>query len=179
MLLHFLRRQNVSVPPEGPPNPWKHQSPPPQDDKVPTGFRALYVYGDPRNAVLSVFRRGYQNWHIQNMQEDLRGWNDDWTLRDYLAEGKDLFGLAGHFDSWVTADRDYPIMIAEFDALWDEQSAVFSFFGLPTDAMQDFPERKERNSDWRDESSEVQDQITSIYGDLINRMYSFPGLVII
>ena len=69
MLYRFLEDCTADVPKDTHDwIPWKHQPLPPADSKVSRRFRALYLFGNPMNAVLSVFRRGYQHWHLEQLR---------------------------------------------------------------------------------------------------------------
>ena len=139
---------------------------PPLDYTVQRDFRALYMVADPRDAILSVFRRGYQHWHIQRMEGDVSLWNYSWNLEQFLSHEYDHFRIREHFDNWTKARRSYPIMIIKYDALWDHLSEVFEFIGAPLESTEEFPSRKERNVNWRAEGKGIQDALNRIYGGL-------------
>jgi hypothetical protein len=180
MLYRVLAEHGTGLPDAAPKYlPWKHLPTPPTDDEVPDGFRAAYLFGNPMNAVLSVFRRDFQRWHARNMRNDLAGWNDDWTLEEFLAQDRDHFEMAPHFHRWTRAVRTYPILLLHFDALWDRLPEVAAFFGLPTRVLDDFPPRRPRHSDWTDESPVVQAHLRRLYGDLHEEIEALPRLSII
>jgi hypothetical protein len=183
MLYRFLEQHTAQVPQDHENwKPWKHLPEPPSDDNVDVGFRAVYLFGDPMDAVLSVFRRDYQSWHVRNMNshdEDWAGWDDDWHLEDYLSQGYDYFHMDHHFTNWTEADRDYPILLLRFDALWERMPEVFAYLGLPSRAMEHFPERRERNSDWSSQPSHIQRHLEHLYGDLKSRVDDTPDLHVI
>ena len=180
MLYRFLERCKADVPSDTHDwIPWKHQRVPPSDNDVPHGFRSLYLFDNPMNAVLSVFRREYQHWHIDRINGDVEAWDESWSLEDYLEHGDDLFRLSDHFNQWSTADRSYPILLLRFDALWDRLPEVFAFLGLATSLMGDFPGRKERSSDWTTESDSIQQGLREMYGDLHREIADAPDLKII
>jgi hypothetical protein len=183
MLYRFLESKDVAVPGDCHDwLPWKHLPEPPSDDNVDNGFRAIYLFGDPMNAVLSVFRRDYQSWHVRNMNsrdEDWAGWDDDWDLEDFLSQGYDYFHMERHFTNWTEAERDYPILLLRFDALWQRMPEVFAYLGLPSPTMEHFPERRERLSDWSSQPSHIQRRLTRMYGDLKYKVDDTPDLQII
>jgi hypothetical protein len=180
MLYRVLEAHGLDLPPNAPKyRPWKHLRVPPEDDAVPAGFRVAYLFGNPMNAVLSVFRRDYQRWHVRNMRDDLTGWDDDWTVEAFLAQERDHFAMAPHFHRWTRAERAYPILLLHFDALWDHLPEVAAFFGLPTRALDDFPAKRPRHSDWTDEPPAVQAHLRRLYGDLHAEIEALPRLSII
>jgi hypothetical protein len=168
MLYRFLETWESDIPSNHPNwRPWKHLPAPPQDDEVKDGFRAVYVYGNPMNAVLSVFRREYQQWHVRNMRNfPIEDWDDDWELDDVLAQPEDPFRMTRHFRNWTQADRSYPILLLQFDAIWRRLPEIFAFLGLPSRALDDFPERRQRHSDWTDEPEHIRQGLKRLYGEL-------------
>jgi len=180
MLYRFLKSQNVNIPADHPNwRPWKHLLVPPADSEVKDGFRVVYVFGNPMDAVLSVFRRGYQKWHIDNMREDINGPADDaWQLDDFLQESKDPFRMAQHFRTWKEANRSYPILYLKFDALWRHLPEFFAFVGLSTESLDDFPEQRERASDWTEETEYVRRRLKKFYGELWSEIQTAPDFQI-
>jgi hypothetical protein len=55
MLYQFLDQYDSGTPKYDGFRAYKHASHPPLKEEVPEGFRALYVFGNPMNAILSVF----------------------------------------------------------------------------------------------------------------------------
>jgi hypothetical protein len=188
MLHKFTEKQGIEVPKTFDRIPWKHQQAPPLSSRVPSDFRALYVFSDPRDAALSIFRRNIQHFHLARMGEMRRKFGipvaeptcgpDSLELEDFLNRGADLFGFENQFRRWTTADRQYPIMILKFEALWEHLPEFFAFVGLPSQGISDFPEYFERHSDWRDLESEKKEKLNQIYEDVAQRVESRPELVI-
>ena len=147
-------------------DPWKHLAVPPHDCDVEQSFRAVYLFDDPRNAVLSIFRRGYQNWHIRNMNGNLDEWKEKYTIDNFLSNRIDSFCMGEQFEAWVHAKRSYPILFIKFDEVWDHLKTLFSFVGLAQSKVDCFPEKRSRISDWRTEHSSRQEAIEEMYGTL-------------
>ena len=182
MLYQFLEEHSADIPQDHDNwKPWKHLPEPPADWEVQDGFRAVYLFSHPMNAILSVFRRDFQKWHARAMNRDdnYSEWNDDWELADFLKQDVDHFRMGEQFHGWTRADRSYPILLLKFDALWDRLPEVFAFLGLPSEAMGEFPERRERHSDWTDEPEEVQRGLEQMYGELRREVKEAPDLKII
>lgn len=97
MLYRFMTESGLDVPRDGDWGIWKHAPEPPDSSEVRQGFRAVYLFGDPINAVLSVFNRKFQSFHVGRMHGDLDNWNDSWNLTEYLEAGVDRFGMSDHF----------------------------------------------------------------------------------
>jgi hypothetical protein len=186
MLYRFLEKHGKQTPKSHDRIPWKHQSSPPSDSQVSSGFRAVYLFSDPRNAVVSIFRRGIQHFHLSRLSDAVGGWGvatrdpESWPLSTFLDHGVDLFDMETQYDNWTNADRDYPIMILRFEALWDRLPEVFAFLGIPSESVRDFPSYRERHSNWKtDLAAEEREKLNHIYGNLAQRIHSRRDLVIL
>jgi hypothetical protein len=181
MLYEFLEEHEVDIPADHSNwKPWKHLPTPPGDDEVKDGFRAVYVFGNPMDAVLSVFRRDYQRWHVRNMREDIsEPASADWGFDEFLEGTEDPFRMEKHFHEWTEANRAYPILCLKFDALWEHLPEFFAFAGLPSQFIDDFPKRRERHSDWTEQSPDIRRRLEGRYGALADEIESFPEVRII
>jgi hypothetical protein len=147
--------------------PFKHRRFPPAASEVPEGFRVVYIVSDPRDAVMSVFRRDYQLGHWSALNEQDPG---DETRRrlasldTFLDAGHDEFGLADHFTRWRAHDPGYPVMFLRYDHLGDAWPQVADFVGL--DAAQPALPTRERHSDWRALPPGRRRQLDAVYGEL-------------
>lgn len=180
MLYEFLEELDADIPSDHPNwRPWKHLPVPPEGNEVKDGFRAIYVFGNPMDAVLSVFRRDYQRWHIRNMREDVtEPKSPDWDLDEFLQQSEDPFRMDKHFHEWTHADRSYPILCLKFDALWKHLREFFAFAGLPTKYLDEFPKRRERASDWTEEEDHIRRGLREFYGELWSEIQETPDFQI-
>ena len=183
MIYGYLKGAGLNVPSTPDQRPWKHQSSPPSDSKVPRGFRALYLYSDPRNAVLSVFRRHYQHYHHERMKNrsNLRENLDlkSYSINEFLDLDNDPFEMENQFDNWTQSKREYPILILNYDSLWERLSEVISFFGIPSEYADHFPEQRNRSSNWKNLSDRLKYKINCTYKSLINKVKSAPNFEIV
>lgn len=157
--------------------PWKHMRTPPSDDVVPDGYKAIYVVSDPRDAVASVFRRDFQNGHVQRLEGDALRWNFTWSLDRYVAHGEDLYRLGEHVRNWTEATRRYPILVVHYETLWDHLGDIARFVGLPDSAADAFPPRIPRSTDWRVDPAA--DGLDKIYGELATRVAALPDAFVL
>src|SRR5438552_3050044 len=88
-------------------NHLKHAAAPPA---IPTIKCALYLIGDPRVTVVSLFLRGYHHWHERNMSGAMT-LHAETTLNEYLATGIDKFQFKRQLHNWLHERTDYPVMI--------------------------------------------------------------------
>lgn len=155
--------------------PFKHQRDPPRGDEVPEGFRVIYPVGDPRDAVLSVFRRRLQVAHylaLHGKEPDAEASERLETLETFLAGDTDEFALAEHLEGWLGHPPGYPVLFLRYDRLRDVWNEVTTFIGLAPDHSP-LPVRA-RKSDWRSSPPAVRERLDSLYGELAARIDALP-----
>lgn len=179
-LSSYLRSHGVKLPETPGEAPFKHQRVPPAKMDVPAGFKAIYLYSDPRNAMLSIFRRGAIWEHYRG----LFGRKPDAATADlisdvsrFLLERSDAFDLLGHVDNWLLAGKGYPVMFLDFEALPEAWDALRSFLELP-ERVECMP-LIERNCAWENLSAESQRAISEIYEPVIARLAELPDVHIV
>lgn len=160
--------------------PHKHTRRPPEAAAVPAGFRVVYPVGDPRDAVLSVFRRDYQRGHWRALHDapadaETPAFLD--TLDTFLARGVDEFGLEDHLDAWLHHPPGYPVMVLRFDRIDDVWDEVADFVGLPPDRPR--ITRRARATDWRAAPPAVREAIDALYTPLAERIAGFPPVQVV
>jgi hypothetical protein len=156
--------------------PFKHGRPP-SPDEVSPGYRVVYLHGDPRNTVVSLFRRDLHdalfNW--LNMADDV----PDATRRhlaslDAFAEGGvDEFGFERHLDRWRDRDpKTYPVLFVRYERIEEAWPAICEFVGLPTD----YPvvPLRARESDWTQLPEPLRGRLGAIYERLAARVAAQP-----
>jgi hypothetical protein len=156
--------------------PFKHMRFPPAPQDVPTGFRVVYLCGDPRNAVLSFHRRWssfeatYTSLHLRQPPEETRPRLA--TLEAFLEAGVDELQLEDHLERWLRHAPGYPVLFVRFELLAEAWPTVREFVGLPSE----YPpiELKDRSSDWRTLPQPLRSQIDRLYGDLARRIADWP-----
>ena len=156
--------------------PWKHRRRRPSPTDVPEGFRVIYLLGDPRDAVLSLFRRDYQLGHYQAVNErdpDPSAGRRLESLDRFLQAGVDDFALADHVDRWLAPDPGYPLLAIRYEALasnWPEIADFVEIAPEPPMAV------LERASDWRSAPSWVRSRLDDMYGALARRIDALPSV---
>ena len=156
--------------------PWKHRRRRPDPGAVPVGFRAVYLVGDPRDTILSLFRRGYQRGHYEALHEqapppDVARRIGD--LEHFLAGGVDDFELADHVARWLAPHPGFPVLVVKYEALGPHWPDLADFIGIDVEpALLVHP----RSSDWRAAPAEVRRQLDAMYGELASRLDSLPAV---
>jgi hypothetical protein len=176
-LCDHLLQAGVDLPKSPGQWPFKHMAVPPAGKSVHRPFRVVYIYGDPRNAVVSIFRRGLQSGHYRalfmrepppDVLERLS------SLETFVLEGVDDFQLADHFERWWTQHgRDYPVLFLRYETLDESWPRVGEFLGLPP-TVGSLPVTP-RRSDWRGLPDPLRDRIDDMYRDLSERLDALPN----
>jgi hypothetical protein len=177
-LHQYLLGAGVDVPTTPGSFPFKHQRVPPASDAVPPGFRVVYPFGDPRNAVVSVFRRGFQGGHYRGMRlrkPTIEAEDHLADLEHFLDGGVDEFEIHDHFDRWFdTRARSYPVLFLRFEELPRVWPTVREFVGLPSDVAG--LEVRARASEWTALEDSQRQRIDEMYGDLARRLAALPSI---
>jgi hypothetical protein len=160
--------------------PHKHARRPPLAQEVPPGFRVVYVVGDPRDAVVSIFRRNYQLGHfraLHNREPSAQERERLASLDAFVAVGEDGFDLSGHLRGWRAHPPGYPVLFVKYDHLNAAWESILDFVGLPR-GTHGLPAR-ERVSDWRTLPASTRRQIDLIYGELASFIDSLPPVEVV
>lgn len=133
--------------------------------------KAVLVIGDPRNATISLFKRGFARTHCQRLNP-LIGYLTParvfYSLDNYLLNGKDLFGFEACLSNWLKQanKRNYPIMIIKYESLWHNLPELLEFINIPVSALNDFPKELPRKADWKELDGAQQTLMQKLYGPL-------------
>ncbi len=160
--------------------PFKHRRWPPQAAEVPAGFRVLYIVGDPRDAILSIFGRNLQFGHygsLHGKEPDATAHTRLQSIETFLDAGVDDFELDDHVDRWLRHPAGYPVMVVRYDRIHDTWPDVHEFVGLSRDYAA-LP-RRERRNDWRTIPLQMQKQLDDLYGPLARRIQALPAVQIV
>jgi hypothetical protein len=160
----------------------KHIDRPPSLTNL-SNFKALYMFGDPLNALISLFQRNYQSPHSHKLlvnYPDIKPISRNCTLADYLEEGVDKFKLEQHFDNWVNAKKTYPIMFVKYEKMWENLEEIFDFLEIPFSCIKQLKKiRKSRNSNSQVLSKEMKDKLYSMYGKFAQKVSNYDDIKII
>ncbi len=174
-LYEHLRSAGADVPATPGEFPFKHQPTPPTDAEVPSGFRVVYPFGDPRDAVVSVFRRGFQGGHYRGMRMQPPAPPVESRLADlraYLGAGVDDFAMREHFRRWRDRARAYPVLFLRYEALAREWPTLRDFVGLGVHVAP--LELRPRLSSWEELPADMREQIQEMYGELADELDRLP-----
>jgi hypothetical protein len=131
--------------------------------------RVIYLYGDPRNTILSFYRRQFGDGpiHCNNLGIKYDQFFPK-TIQCYICQDYDAFGLEEHFDNW-TALRDRPnTLLVQYELLENDDylKRIEEFIGCGMRKVA----FKKRNSDWKDFP-----QLTTIHSSLLEKIEKING----
>lgn len=163
-------------------------------DAIPAGMHLIYMFGDPRDAVVSFFARRERRherhhffllpnraeprpkwvmWHLANLEVSPEPVTEAWDLARYLGHDRDVFKLEEHATNWLLCDRPYRITFIRYEALWENLDALAQHLGL---AGINLASKVERASSWQSLPVEQQQAINQMYGPLTERLDALPDL---
>ncbi|WP_016953301.1 hypothetical protein [Anabaena sp. PCC 7108] len=157
----------------------KHTDTPPLTHKLK--FKAIYIYGDPIEAVVSIFMRKYHGLHSQYMlcnYPKIQPILKNETLESYLDLGEDKFKMEAHFHKWFDTSRHYPILFLKYEKIWDFLPEIFDFLEIEQKHIKDFPPRRKRNSSLNQLSENTIDRLNNMYGKFAKELETKPPFLI-
>ena len=151
-----------------------------RDRPTPAGnpdFKAIYVFGNPINAIYSLFRRDYhheESYKLLQNHPNLTPIPKEMPLDDFAAEGKDRFLFESHFRNWNENYYQYPVMFIRYEKIWENLEPLLEFAGIPLSEIDKFPEQKERKTQLDQISEVTQSNMRKIYGDFHDYLEAQP-----
>ena len=126
-------------------------------------IKIIYVYGNPSEAAMSLFARGYAA--LQSSKNGvLFPVERNESFESYLERGEDRLGLTAHLSRWANPENHRNnVFLVKYDKLWENTASIISFLGLDPKSIDLFPERKTRKSCLRDLSERQTVQLRRIY----------------
>lgn len=137
-----------------------------------------YMFGNPYDAVLSVFRRNFQDMHSKAMNVNsptpytpLKGV----SIEAYVEEGIDHFNIERQFNHWLDETQtQHPTLLIKYESLTESIEDILKFFECDNAF-----EIKKRNSAWREQPAHVVEGLQKMYGGLAERIEAMPATKIL
>lgn len=163
---------------------WKHMRCPlnsltgPQYE-MPPNYRVIYLIGNPRLAVISIFRRNYQLYALDRLQVPFdvkKKFSKNWGLEEYANNGQDLFLLDEHVMNWVERPlpKSYSILVLKYEEIKNNKSVLFDFLELSRRQRSEFPTLAERKSNLTEVSTNTASGLAKIYRGLEEKIAELP-----
>lgn len=142
-------------------------------------FKAVYVLGNPFDAVISLFRR---NMHHRQSKKLLANYPNltpvepSCTFQEYVEHGVDKFKLNEHFQNWKTAKVNYPIMLIKYESIWKHLPELLDYLEISLSEIEHFPKEKQRKSDWNSLPERSRKLLYKMYGNLYEEIVSIEDV---
>ena len=149
---------------------------------INNSLKAIYIYGNPFNIVLSLFRRKFharQSYKLLRYYKHIEPIQPTCTLIEYLRKDIDKFQLSNHFHYWSQASVNYPIMLIKYETLWQHLPEIFEYLEIPSSEIAKFPTQQSRQSDWDNLTEEEKSLLSQMYGELHQEIHQFEDIKII
>jgi len=135
--------------------------------------KVLYMYGDPRDILLSCINRG-EEWmhaHCTALQGDVRYIKHN--TGKIISDGYDPLYLETHFMNWFSLNPDYDLMFLKYEALEDSKifQRVLDFFGVVSDKSYDWCPRK---TSYKNLPENQKQGITKMFRSLLRTQRKLP-----
>lgn len=128
-----------------------------------SGKPVVYVYGDPVEAVLSLFRRDYALVQAGKNGMLFEG-RSLGSLEDYVKHGKDSLGLTKHFLAWKgRKEEGGGGLLLGYADIWNRIEELRHLLDLPARFVEEFPAQRRRNSQKENLDPEVRARLEKIY----------------
>lgn len=130
--------------------------------------KVIYVYNNPINAILSLYRRNFQ----RSQYKKLTGKTAPplMTLWRYAYSGRDLFQLENHFDNWKRGSTKFPILMVNGATMYQPKNMkkIIEFLGvnIPISRFQ----KKSRQSNYKMLHIGIRKALENTYGNLMRKM---------
>ena len=170
----------------------------PSVNKLSEGGRAIFIYGDPVNAVMSFFARrisrtsqhGYMPtsgsgnplWarlHCRNIGGKYEYLDPEWDFTAYLRQGRDLFELESFVLNWLGLQIPQDILFVRYEAMWRECPNIAKFMGLDQGFVNRFGLPKERRSRFTELDIQTLQQANRIYEPARRLLNSLPDIFVL
>jgi hypothetical protein len=158
---------------------FKHLPIPPISFKK--NIKVIYVFGNPIEACMSLFRRQFHHTQSYKMQQYLpKQYNVaiETSIEEYAAAGKDGFFFRRHFEHWNDTYVVYPTLFLKYETLFENLGDIADFLELPESFEAEFPKKKERVSQLSNLQKNTLESLNAMYGDLERELSQLPDVFI-
>jgi hypothetical protein len=150
--------------------------------------RAVYLYGDPRAALVSLYRRNFQVHVIPKVNAMHRSVAEyaeyvaktpmNLTFDEFLENGRDLLNCTRHLLNWLTERTDFPLMYVKYEHLLEHIGELLTFLDLPSSLAVEFPASMKRATALENLTEAQRRKLSSIYGEFLKLFEALPPVMI-
>ncbi len=143
-------------------------------------YKAIYLYGDPRDSLTSIYRRNLQNVHYLNTFQKNKKLPS--SIKNFLDNGIDHFKFTEHHLNWTNKKfkkNNFEILVIDSRKIWTHKSQILDFLELPKQKLIDFPKYKTRESTYKELSYTYRQKINIMFESLLKLINERPFFEII
>ncbi len=151
--------------------------------------KVIYLMSDPRDSVLSLFRRNYAENMMAKLKANHSSPEEYYSivsenksgikkLSDFLEIGDDVFGFKEHWKQWTESTLTFPVLFINYETIHDSIKQILEFLELPVELENSFPPRRQRNSSFEALSSSDRTCLNQIYEEMATDIANRPGTFI-
>jgi hypothetical protein len=157
-----------------------HPWPPPADLHVPIKS-ALFIYDDPVDAVLSLYRRGFhlaQGAIISNRNCPTAKFPR--TVDEFVRAGANIYPFREFFQNWLHQPTSFPVAFVRLSDLWEHLPELCAFLRMDeATCVHNFPPKKDRASSASSANKEAIAKAYSLFSaeiDALPRFFVKPSV---
>lgn len=141
--------------------------------------RAVFLYDNPYSMTLSLFRRKIAMGHAMAVTGKKPNHGND--LNNFLRLREDSFGFYDQFNAWSQKNSriDYPIMLVNFNSMWENIDHILGFMGIDLSNKKAFLRKNQRQNRFASLDQVDKNALMEIYKELDDKMNAFPGVKIV
>lgn len=142
-----------------------------------SNFKCIFLYGDPVNTTISLFRRNYHHLQSRKLQRHKihkKIIPPKMTLEEYADSGVDSLGLHEQFVNYLESHLIYPTLFIRYEFLWENLLHIQNFLGKTKMDFDKFPKKNSRISLSVPVDPHIRDKLKDINKDFIELINSLP-----
>jgi len=139
--------------------------------------KVIYVYNNPMNAVISLYRRNFQQAQLRKLTGKKAPPN--FTLKNYAKSGIDIFEMEQHFHNWAIGSNKFPILMVNGATMYKNTNLrkIMHFLGVNIPLL--FFQQKPRKSNYKTIDPEIREGLEKIYSKFNQRLNEYPDVKLI
>ena len=139
--------------------------------------KAIFVYDDVINSLLSLWKRGYQCDQVKKITNNRNEISKDWSLEDYVNNNQDLFEFEQFYWNWAKTKKKYPCLFVKGQQIYKHRFLILKFLNLPISTR--FIKENIRLSNWyTDDNPDIRKGLYRIYGGFNDFICSQPDILL-
>ena len=146
---------------KGHPEGWsyKHRNQPPKKLHKPNSL-VLYLYCNPLNHALGMYKKKLTGAHCKQMGGDLVGIQGVKTFEEFVENGVDYFKYYTHLSNWLNTETEYPRVLIKYEHIEEEFENFCRLIEMDSGPPLNFRQRK---SDYTKYSDSIKDKLHKMF----------------